>query len=190
MTRRLRLFPVVLLALSAGCTPTSGESARSDDAAGPVAVGDPDNIADNAAANATMVADLPANNGVADAASAAPAVDTSLTDQGDAELLAVARDAASRPGPLDLPPSNAATDAAPFPDEVTSFMVDRDGCDHFRGEEPYDAERRAFLQENITELCTGTDARLAQLRRRYADDPDVIAALGNYEDRIESPATP
>jgi hypothetical protein len=190
MTRRLRLFPVVLLALSAGCTPTSGESARSDDSTEPVAVGDPDFVADNAAANATGVADLPANNSVDYSPSATPAVDSSLTDQDDAELLAAARDASARPGLLDLPPSDAAADAPPFPDEVTSFMVDRDGCDHFRGEEPYDTERRAFLQENITELCTGTDARLAQLRRRYADDPDVIAALGNYEDRIESPATP
>ena len=65
-------------------------------------------------------------------------------------------------------------------------MVARDGCDHFRSEEPYDAERRAFIQENIVELCHGTDARLAMLRRRYADDPSVMAALKSYDDRIET----
>ena len=88
--------------------------------------------------------------------------------------------------PLDLPPSDVAASAAPFPREVTEFMVSRDGCDHFRGEDPYDAERRAFIQENIDELCRGTDARLAMLRRRYAGDPSVIAALKGYDDRIET----
>ncbi len=88
--------------------------------------------------------------------------------------------------PLDLPPSDVAASAAPFPREVTEFMVARDGCDHFRGEDPYDAERRAFIQENIDELCRGTDARLAMLRRRYANDPSVIAALKGYDDRIET----
>ena len=68
-------------------------------------------------------------------------------------------------------------------------MVDRDGCDHFRGEEPHDAERRAYIAESVAELCTGTDARLAMLRRRYAADPSVIAALKGYEDRVETPAS-
>lgn len=91
---------------------------------------------------------------------------------------------------LDLPESNVATDAPVFPAEVTTFMVDRDGCDHFRGEEPYDAERAAYLEQSIRELCTGSDEKLARLRRRYAAEPDVVAALDNYEDRIESPTEP
>lgn len=90
---------------------------------------------------------------------------------------------------LDLPESTAA-EAPLFPAEVTTFMVDRDGCDHFRGEEPYGAERAAYLEQSIRELCTGSDAKLAKLRRRYAAEPDVIAALGNYEDQIESPTEP
>jgi hypothetical protein len=91
--------------------------------------------------------------------------------------------------PLDLPPSDVAASAAPFPREVTEFMVNRDGCDHFRGEEPYDAERRAYIEESVAELCRGTDAKLAMLRRRYAGDPSVISALKGYEDRIETPQT-
>lgn len=87
----------------------------------------------------------------------------------------------------DLPASNDADEPKPFPSAVTAFMVDRDGCDHFRGEEPYDEDRRVFLEENIRQLCTGTDARLAKLRKRYADNPDVIAALAQYEDKIEAP---
>ena len=91
--------------------------------------------------------------------------------------------------PLDLPPSDVAASADPFPREVTEFMVARDGCDHFRGEEPYDAERRAYIAENIAELCRGTDARLASLRRRYAAEPSVIAALKAYDDHIEAAAS-
>lgn len=89
-------------------------------------------------------------------------------------------------GSLDLPPSPDAAQATAFPQEVTSFMVDRDSCDHFRGEEPTDGERRAFLAESISELCTGTDAKLALLRKRYADDPSVIAALQGYDSHIEA----
>ncbi len=87
--------------------------------------------------------------------------------------------------PLDLPPSDVAASAEPFPREVTAFMVARDGCDHFRGEEPYDAERRAYIDENVAELCHGTDATLAMLRRRYASDTSVTAALKGYDARIE-----
>lgn len=98
----------------------------------------------------------------------------------------------AQPAPLhslDLPPSPDAAQPTPFPQEVTNFMVDRDSCDHFRGEEPYDGERRVFLAENIAELCTGTDAKLALLRRRYAGDATVIAALKGYEDHIEAQDT-
>ncbi len=87
--------------------------------------------------------------------------------------------------PLDLPPSDVAASAAPFPREVTEFMVARDSCDHFRGEEPYDAARRAYIVENIAELCRGTESPLALLRQRYASDPSVTAALRSYEDQIE-----
>ncbi|WHO38033.1 hypothetical protein PMI04_015910 [Sphingobium sp. AP49] len=87
--------------------------------------------------------------------------------------------------PLDLPPSDDAAQPEPFPAEVTAFMVDRDSCDHFRGEEPYDAERRAYIEESIAELCTGTDVKLATLRHRYDKVPEVIAALHGYDDRIE-----
>lgn len=87
--------------------------------------------------------------------------------------------------PLDLPPSDVAASAEPFPREVTQFMVSRDSCDHFRGEEPYDAERRAYIADNVALLCHGSDATLAMLRRRYSANPSVTAALHGYEDRIE-----
>ena len=102
------------------------------------------------------------------------------------------RQAMVAPPPVaDLPADEALINAddgiAPFPAEVTDFMVARDGCDHFRGEDPYDADRRAYLEDSIRQLCAGTDARLADLRRRYRADDDVLAALKGYEDKIETP---
>ena len=79
------------------------------------------------------------------------------------------------------PPSGTA-----LPADVATFVERRDGCDHFRGEEPYDKQRAAFLDERMAALCEGTDANLAALREKYADQPQVIARLRHYEDSIET----
>src|SRR5688572_25849975 len=72
-----------------------------------------------------------------------------------------------------------------WPADVASFMEHRDGCDHFRGEEPYDAERRKFLHQRILELCVGTDKQLALLKKKYRANKTVIAKLNEYEPKIE-----
>ncbi|EZP69918.1 hypothetical protein BV96_03778 [Sphingomonas paucimobilis] len=152
---------MMILALAAGCRDASDEDAP--------------------AANVMTSAPAPAANIV----EAAPPVENAAVPAKPSAQVTVRAHPAPRAS-LDLPPSPDAAQLTAFPDEVTSFMVDRDSCDHFRGEEPYDGERRVFLAESIAELCTGTDARLAMLRRRYANDPSVIAALRGYQDRIEA----
>ena len=78
-----------------------------------------------------------------------------------------------------------------YPHEVRRYLDERDACDHFRGEpwpEGDDAEavaRRRQLRDAMTESCKGTDARLAELRVAYRDDPEVSAALGRLESEIE-----
>lgn len=74
---------------------------------------------------------------------------------------------------------------ASLPAEVLAFRERRDECDHFRGEDPYDAERGAFLSAALERTCTGTDAELKTLRTRYAADAIVLAALADYEDQAE-----
>lgn len=81
--------------------------------------------------------------------------------------------------------AGAEDSASPFPADVTKFIERRDLCDHFRGEEPYDEERRAFLEKNILELCTGTDQQLASLKNKYSSDPAIISKLSQYETDIE-----
>ncbi|MEC3910533.1 hypothetical protein U5A82_08560 [Sphingobium sp. CR2-8] len=163
MSGRFGLVPMLLtLTLLVGCRGASADSAQTDNGAAPPV--------DVAATVEPQPAPLPLENTVAPV-KASPVVTVR-----------------AQPAPLhalDLPPSDDDMSALPFPQEVTSFMVDRDGCDHFRGEQPYDAERRAYIAENIAELCQGTDARLAMLRRRYAGDRSVTAALKGYEAHIE-----
>jgi hypothetical protein len=72
-----------------------------------------------------------------------------------------------------------------LPADILEFRAKRDLCDHFRGEEPYDSKRAAFLTAELARNCTGTDQALADLRRRHANDPKAIAALKDYESRIE-----
>jgi hypothetical protein len=72
-----------------------------------------------------------------------------------------------------------------LPADVVKFKERRDLCDHFRGEEPYDRERRTFLEENLKRYCTGTDKELASLKTKYKGNETVLKALGEYEVKIE-----
>lgn len=65
-------------------------------------------------------------------------------------------------------------------------MERRDGCDHFRGEDSPDAERRAQIDRELQRLCTGTDADLARLKRIYAGNQTVQRSLDEYEINIET----
>jgi hypothetical protein len=72
----------------------------------------------------------------------------------------------------------AAAAQRPLPAEITRFLDRRMNCEHWMGEEPYDAERRAEIEDAINDLrCArlGQDER--RLRRIYARRPDVIAKL-------------
>jgi hypothetical protein len=74
-----------------------------------------------------------------------------------------------------------------LPADVARYVERRDLCDHFRGEEPYDAQRRKFLEQRTRRYCTGTDAKLAALKRKYRARSEVISRLDEYEARIETP---
>ena len=76
-------------------------------------------------------------------------------------------------------------EAAALPADVVAFRAKRDECDHFRGEEPTDQARAAFLTEAMERTCTGTDAALIDLRKRYAGNAAIVSALADYEDEVE-----
>ncbi|MCC2954680.1 hypothetical protein LK542_03505 [Massilia sp. IC2-477] len=74
-----------------------------------------------------------------------------------------------------------------LPTDVAKFVAKREGCDHFRGEmpDPPDKQRMREVNQEIRKLCTGTDKKLAQLKRKYANNPVVMQRLSEFEEKIE-----
>ncbi len=71
--------------------------------------------------------------------------------------------------------------------DVARFIERRDGCEHFRGEEGYDAARRREPAAQVRKLCSGTDREFANLKRKHATNRDLMARLNEYEAAIELP---
>jgi len=70
--------------------------------------------------------------------------------------------------------------------DVEKFKERRDLCDHFRGEDPYDEQRKKFLEENLKKYCTGTDKELASLKAKYKNNKTLMKVLEKYDEKIES----
>ncbi len=68
-----------------------------------------------------------------------------------------------------------------LPGDVQHFIARYEDCEHWAGEEPYDAERGNEISAAIEETCRGIDARLRELTNQYRSSPDVAAALASYE---------
>jgi hypothetical protein len=81
--------------------------------------------------------------------------------------------------------AGCATDAKP---DLATFLERRATCDHLRGEipDPPDAARMREIGQQTAQYCTGTDAQLAALKKRYRDDPVVSKQLADFEPRIEA----
>ena len=76
---------------------------------------------------------------------------------------------------------------AKLPADVAKYVKQRDGCEHFRGEipDPPDKRRMREVEREIRKLCTGTDKKLAQLKRKYAKNQAALKRLKEYEENIE-----
>ena len=77
-----------------------------------------------------------------------------------------------------------------LPKDVRDFVARRDICQHFLGEEPYDAERRRYLEEAIRENCSGTEKRYQSLRKRYERDMETKVWLERYIAAFGEPVEP
>ncbi|WP_311239816.1 MULTISPECIES: hypothetical protein [unclassified Xanthomonas] len=77
-----------------------------------------------------------------------------------------------------------------MPKDVRKLVEDYDTCEHFAGEEPYDADRRHEIEVAIAQFCTPAPARLAKLMQRYRNDAQVSQWLRQYATQAElQPAT-
>jgi hypothetical protein len=76
----------------------------------------------------------------------------------------------------------AASAPADVPKDIQAFLDCRAGCDHWTGEEPYDAARRRQIEAAIADLkCVRIERDQAALRKRYANDPRLLDAIANGE---------
>lgn len=67
---------------------------------------------------------------------------------------------------------------AATPRDVARYIDRRQGCNHWAGEEGYDAARRAEINKAIDDLrCTALDRDGRVLRQRYRHNPAVLRAL-------------
>lgn len=74
----------------------------------------------------------------------------------------------------------AGCDAAPptVQQDVRDFLQRRTDCNHWAGEEGYDAARKAEINANYTKLrCAVLDADEQELKRRYGGNPALIKVL-------------
>ena len=79
-------------------------------------------------------------------------------------------------------PQPAAAPAKPaLPAEVEKLAQRIESCEHFAGEEPYDAERGKFLREQVEAVCPGNRAALDRLRRHYAANKAVLDRLAGLD---------
>ena len=71
------------------------------------------------------------------------------------------------------------------PRQVAAFIERRAYCNHFLGEEPYDAERATELARTLRELrCSRIDRDERILRRAYRNSPATIRLLDETADAL------
>lgn len=75
------------------------------------------------------------------------------------------------------PPALAKSRAYPAIDRFAAAFAE---CEHWTGEEAYDAARGREIARNVKALCTGLDRRLRTLRRIHRGDPVAMARLAAF----------
>ncbi|WP_369932782.1 hypothetical protein [Xanthomonas tesorieronis] len=96
-----------------------------------------------------------------------------------AKPVAAARGAAACTIPEEVDPEHHVGFCA-LPQELRAFVARQDVCNHFAGEEPYDAARRRELDKAMAKYCDGNEATWATLRAKYRQDPVRNAWLDRY----------
>ena len=69
-----------------------------------------------------------------------------------------------------------------WPPDVQSAIERAEACEHFRGEEPYDQERRRFLELRILQSCSGINEQLRATRELHSKNAEILKKLGEFEE--------
>lgn len=74
--------------------------------------------------------------------------------------------------------------ADPLPADVQAYLERRRACEHFIGEEPFDAARRRFLHLRILQTCSGINEQGQATRELHGDNPKVLKLLEAHSEPI------
>jgi ABC-type amino acid transport substrate-binding protein len=73
--------------------------------------------------------------------------------------------------------------ATALPADIRQFIARRETCNHWAGEEGYDAARRRQIERALREArCDALAADENKLRDHYKDAPDVLAILDQADE--------
>jgi hypothetical protein len=64
-----------------------------------------------------------------------------------------------------------------YPDDLKCFTENAALCEHFAGEEPYDAQRQAEISGALEKYCRNAQALSVTLKKKYADDAAIRKTL-------------
>lgn len=84
-----------------------------------------------------------------------------------------------------LPYHTAGAASSALPKDVSTFLEQRESCDHWRGEYGYDEERQADINWAICQSCSGTDSKLASLKKKYRANARIMKKLNELDEKIE-----
>ncbi|OAH22448.1 hypothetical protein AX289_27170 [Methylorubrum populi] len=88
-------------------------------------------------------------------------------------VLSLAQQASARAEPAMSPAARKS-----LPADVVAYVDRRTGCNHWGGEDAYDADRGRQIAAAVEKLgCDTIDSDETRLRRRYGRDPAVLKAL-------------
>lgn len=90
--------------------------------------------------------------------------------------------ACQQAGGYDMPQRIAASGAG-LPDDVIAFLEDTSPCASFGNDTAFGRDD-ALAADRERLYCTGAAGEIGALRAKYADRPDVQAALRRFEDNL------
>ena len=79
-------------------------------------------------------------------------------------------------------PMPAKAAAVSSPAAVRAYLARRASCDHWRGEEPYDARRRSQILGAERRACSGLEEERRRLRLRHRGDASVLRWLRRHSE--------
>jgi hypothetical protein len=89
---------------------------------------------------------------------------------------------ASAPAEPAAPAEAAAPAASALPADMQAAAENFEMCEHWAGEEPYDAGRRKEIEDGITASCGPLKAALPGLKARYGSDPAMKTLLDQWSE--------